>query len=356
MKNKIKNIMIKLKTLFFLLLFSAVTFAQENYTQRIIFLWDVTYSMHGGYCGGKNAKSAQVNIAGQMYSIQRYSEKYDIYTDAMDMLVSYIGSFYGDTTELVVIPFGSKVVDGAWRAPATVDGKAFLINKIKGFCELRDTVVGKTNISAALEYAEYNVLDKDDSTSLYLMTDGIDNVNRNKFLTCLKRWCTYPNVEGYYFALTDNALDSKLKTYLVDSTCFHLTTGLPPIPPKCQKSIQSSVTHSVADDRGKPVRLMVRHEGGPGLDQNASVHFMINDNPYLLLDTVVVLTPSIDLVELYPTYSEVVSTISPSSPVCVNVLFEKMTDDQSNLMLYNNSSSIILTNRELIQVVISMED
>ena len=133
MKNKIKNIMIKLKTLFFLLLFSAVTFAQENYTQRIIFLWDVTYSMHGGYCGGKNAKSAQVNIAGQMYSIQRYSEKYDIYTDAMDMLVSYIGSFYGDTTELVVIPFGSKVVDGAWRAPATVDGMAFLINKIKGF-------------------------------------------------------------------------------------------------------------------------------------------------------------------------------------------------------------------------------
>ena len=149
MKNKIKNIMIKLKTLFFLLLFSVVTFAQENYTQRIIFLWDVTYSMHGGYCGGKYAPSVQVVIAGQPQMIDRYAEKYDIYTEAMDMLVSYLDSYNDKNTELVVIPFGSKVIDGAWRVPATFEGKASLIDKIKNFCELSHSLVGKTNISAA---------------------------------------------------------------------------------------------------------------------------------------------------------------------------------------------------------------
>ena len=80
MKNKIKNVMIKLKTLFFLLLFSAVTFAQGNYTQRVIFLWDVTYSMHGGYFGTKGDQ--QVIIAGQTHTITKYLKKYDIYDAA----------------------------------------------------------------------------------------------------------------------------------------------------------------------------------------------------------------------------------------------------------------------------------
>ena len=123
MKNKIKNIMIKLKTLFFLLLFSAVTFAQENYTRRVIFLWDVTYSMHGGYFGTKGDQ--QVIIAGQTHTITKYLKKYDIYDAAMDMLISDISSYNGDSIELVVVPFGSRVL-GEWRASATMEGKTVL--------------------------------------------------------------------------------------------------------------------------------------------------------------------------------------------------------------------------------------
>ncbi len=345
----------KFKTLLFLLFFSLVTSAQAEYNKRVIFLWDVTYSMHGGYCGGKNAKSAQVEIAGEMHKIHRYAEKYDIYTDAIDMLISHIGSFYGDTTELIVIPFGSKVINGAWKASATVEGKASLISKIKSFCELRDEYVGKTNISAALEYAEFNVLDDKATTSLYLMTDGIDNVNHSNFLTCLKRWCTYPNVRGYYFALTNNAIDAELKKYLTSQTCFELTTGIPPRP-KCQLSLQPSITHSVADDLEKPIKLLITHEGGSTLDQNASVHFTIADNRYLSLDTIVVLTPQCKVVELLPIYSSEVSSISPNQPTHVKLKFDKLVDDSSNLMLYNNSSNIILTNREIIHVELSIED
>ena len=347
--------MIKLKTLFFLLLFSAVTFAQGNYTQRVIFLWDVTYSMHGGYCGGKYAPSVQVVIAGQPHMIDRYAEKYDIYTEAMDMLVSYLDSYNDKNTELVVIPFGSKVIDGAWRVPATFEGKASLIDKIKNFCELSHSLVGATNISAALEFAEFNVLDSKATTSLFLMTDGIDTENRKKFLSCLKRWCTYSNVKGYYFALTDNALDSKLKGFLKDSTCFELTTGIPPRP-KCQFSLQSSVTHSVVDDKGKSIKLMIMHDGGSLLDQTANLHFVAEDNQYLSLDTVVSVTPDCQYVELCPTYASAVSLINPNSPCSVRVNYEKVAEDASNLMLLTNLSTIILTNREIVEVKIILND
>ena len=158
----------KFKTLLIFFLFSSLIIAQDNYSKRVIFLWDVTYSMHGGYFGTNGDQ--QVEIAGQVHTITKYLKKYDIYDAAMDMLISYIDTYEGESVELVVIPFGSQVL-GTWRTPATAEGKTALIQKIRNFCELSPNKVQSTHIAYALEHIQQKIITAECSNMLYLMTD-----------------------------------------------------------------------------------------------------------------------------------------------------------------------------------------
>lgn len=355
MKNKIKNIMIKLKTLFFLLLFSAVTFAQGNYTQRVIFLWDVTYSMHGGYFGTKGDQ--QVIIAGQTHTITKYLKKYDIYDAAMDMLISYIDSYQDANVELVVVPFGSQVLD-TWRCPATVEGKTALINKIRNFCELSPEKVQATHISYALEHVQRNIITAECDNMLYLMTDGLESKQtEDRFIEILKNWCTFSEerkVDGYYFALTDQAVNKKLKD-LLSMSCLKLVVGPPEPPIKCQVKVQNEVVLSVVDDKGKSVSLGYTIVSN-SLDKNAKVRFYVEDNPYVVLDCVVELSNSATSVILQPQFKEAVNDILVESPEVVKVLCERDGSDSSNLILSNASIDMVLKNRKIKKMVITVAD
>ena len=358
MKNKIKNIMIKLKTLFFLLLFSAVTFAQENYTRRVIFLWDVTYSMHGGYFGTKGDQ--QVIIAGQTHTITKYLKKYDIYDAAMDMLISDISSYNGDSIELVVVPFGSRVL-GEWRASATMEGKTVLCENIRNFCELSPDKVQATNIGGALEYAKDKVITAECKNTLYLMTDGMENVDVKKFYSLLDTWCEFSGergVQGYYFALTDKALNKDLQDRL-SKTCFEVWTyediKKKHAKPMCQVKVQNEVVLSVVDDKGKSVSLGYTIVSN-SLDKNAKVRFYVEDNPYVALDCVVELSNSATSVILQPQFKEAVNGILVESPEVVKVLCERDSSDSSNLILSNASIDMVLKNRKIKKMVITVAD
>lgn len=352
--------MIKLKTLFFLLLFSAVTFAQENYTQRVIFLWDVTYSMHGGYFGTKGDQ--QVIIAGQTHTITKYLKKYDIYDAAMDMLISDISSYNGDSIELVVVPFGSRVL-GEWRASATMEGKAVLCENIRNFCELSPDKVQATNIGGALEYTKDKVITAECKNTLYLMTDGMENVDVKKFYSLLDTWCEFSGergVQGYYFALTDKALNKDLQDRL-SRTCFEVWTekdiekNKKPEKPMCQVEVHKEVVLSVVDDKGKNVALGYTIKSNR-LDKDAKVRFYVEDNPYVALDCVVELSNSATSVILQPQFKEAVNDILVESPEIVKVFCERDSLDSSNLILSNASINMVLKNRKIKKMVITVAD
>lgn len=352
MKNKIKNVMIKLKTLFFLLLFSAVTFAQEvTYNKRVVFLWDVTYSMHGGYFGTKGDQ--QVIIAGQSHVIKQYSEKYDIYDEALNLLVRYINNCENtaDTViELVVVPFGAEVLD-TWRASATQEGKAELVQKIRNFCELSPAKVQETNIGGALQYAKEKVITAEAINTLYLMTDGAENVDIPRFYNILNTWCEFSrerNISGYYFALTNQALNNALKDRL-SKTCFVVKD-----PKEVEEEMKDTIEQLVLCEVTMPTSLLVStidSEWGLNyttvnqLNGEAQIRCYIEKNSYIELDTIVSLSNDKKSIKLKPQYETAANNLDDTEEVKLVLRYEVVSD--SNFMLMTSSSEINLKGHEI---------
>lgn len=180
--------------------------------RRVVYLWDVTYSMHGGWYA--KSGDGKVMIAGKEYTITKYSEKHDIYDKVLESLITSIKK-EDPNTELVVIPFGSEVLE-EWTYRATDDGKAALERHIRSFCELGD-MVQATNIGGGLQYVKDHVFEASVPNTLVLLTDGVENVDEERFYRILDTWCDFckeRNVQGYYFALTNEAINPNLKTRL----------------------------------------------------------------------------------------------------------------------------------------------
>ena len=346
------------KTVLFFILLLPLSMVAGDFNKRVIFLWDVTYSMHGGYFGSKGDQ--QVVIAGQTHTITKYLKKYDIYDAAMDMLISDISSYNSDSIELVVVPFGSRVL-GEWRASATMEGKNELNEKIRNFCELSPDKVQATNIGGALEYAKDRVITAECQNTLYLMTDGMENVDVKKFYHLLDTWCEFSGergVQGYYFALTDKALNKDLQDRL-SKTCFEVWTyediKKKLEKPMCQVKVQDEVVLSVVDDKGKNVALGYTIISN-SLDKNAKVRLYVEDNPYVALDCIVELSNTATSVILKPQFKEAVNDILVEHPEIVKVFCERDGSDSSNLILSNSSFNMILKNRKIKKMVITVAD
>lgn len=194
--------------------------------RRVVYLWDVTYSMHGGYYDAKGG-NGKVTIAGQEYSIKKYSKKHDIYNDILEKLIDAIKKEENPKTEIVVVPFGAEVL-GGWTYRATDSGKAALEKHIRSFCELREDKVQKTNIGEALQYTKNCIFEASVPNTLKILTDGIENVNKERFYHILDTWCdfsTEKNVQGYYFILATDAINPDLKTRL-EQCCFTVIDDL----------------------------------------------------------------------------------------------------------------------------------
>ena len=202
-------------------------FAQEAPQHRVVYLWDVTKSMHGYKEPGGTNKV--VTVAQKDMLIEHYHKEYDIYDQVVEALIQYIKS-YDATTEIVVVPFNDEILtDCVWRERATIEGKIRLEAKIRRFFNDKIT---RTNIHKAFDYAnglfDGSKLPKAKKQSeLYILTDGEHNATpKEQFYSMLSTWCADVadkyNVKGYYFLLTDQAIkDPKLRDVL-ESTCIEI--------------------------------------------------------------------------------------------------------------------------------------
>lgn len=208
-----------MKRLFFgllLLMCLPLLWAQNSSSidRRVVYLWDVTYSMHGGYYA--KSGNGSVVIAGQEHSITRYDKKHDIYDKVLEKLVDAIKNVQDPNAEIVVVPFGAKVLK-TWTYRATDEGKAALECAIRSFCELDEDKVQMTNIGGVLKYTIDHIFDASHYNTLYLLTDGIDNVNPEQFNEILNNWCSYcmeKNATAFYMVLAKEAINPDLRERL----------------------------------------------------------------------------------------------------------------------------------------------
>ena len=141
--------------------------AQEAPQHRVVYLWDVTYSMHGGFVTTGKTGNGTVEIGGKSCTISHYDQNKDIYDKILNALVADINK-QRSNTEIVVIPFGKKVL-GEWKEVASEDGKNQIIKNIKNFCNIQPDDVQKTGISCALDYSQNNRFSADVNSTLEQM-------------------------------------------------------------------------------------------------------------------------------------------------------------------------------------------
>lgn len=98
----------KHKLFFLLFLFALMPIlskAQEAPQHRVVYLWDVTYSMHGGFVTAGITGTGTVKIGGKSCPISHYDKSKDIYDKILNALVADINK-QRENTEIIVIPFG----------------------------------------------------------------------------------------------------------------------------------------------------------------------------------------------------------------------------------------------------------
>ena len=334
--------------------------AQEAPQHRVVYLWDVTNSMHGGYKGGKTSKT--VEVAKKPMEVRQYNHKYDIYDEVVKVLILSIRQ-QSPESEIIVVPFNDKVLrKHIWKAMGTSEGKAFLEKNISEFYNNEETY---TNIYAAFDYAKENLFFPKAKywSDMFVLTDGghtdqkppipsLDNFHR-----MLREWCDFAtpnNVKGYYYLLTDYVYkeDPELKKILEESDCITPFTGIPQggfTPPTNQFTIKGDQLINIKDQYNQPIRLNValNNVNHPiqGVEQ---VRIHAAPNPYLTLDEIVSIDGSA-VVEVTPHYSsplvELQRTMPSENNVAVTLFFEQIKNEKSTNELMNNSCELRYVNK-----------
>lgn len=278
--------------------------AQEAPLYRVVYLWDVTYSTHGGY-GGDSLPNKPRKVGNETVNIVHYDQKYDIYDRMVNELIRHINGIENVQTEIVVVPFNEDVLD-EWKAMATQEGKKYLVEKISAYCNKDQT---NTNIYAPFVYAKEKLLSPKAivHSDLIILTDGGHSGGRkiiktsqlipsnDKFHDLLRNWCDFAkpnNVKGYYFLLTDAVTrqDNKLADVLKDHECILMIT-----PEEYQKyglalrtsrySIKRDQPLDLKENYNKPVKLtVVLDDSNKKIQGVEKIHVYTSDNPYVSFD------------------------------------------------------------------------
>lgn len=288
------------------ILFSVFSAAQEAPVHRIVFLWDVTNSMHGGYLG-KNNK--EVTVAGRPMSITKYNCDYDIYDQILETLVGKIREYHnGD--EIIIVPFNDRVLTGSiWRSRATAEGKKHLEAQIRGFYNADQTY---TNLYAPFEYAN-SLFDGSkypmakDESMLFVLTDGVHNnpnPSRKQFLQMLENWCDVAqkyNVKGYYFMLTDQAIkDKELQKILQSSDCIQPYRWFETHFYTIEGDRMITVMRGEYD---RPIRMsVIPTDMNKPIEGREQVRVYAEPNEFFALDEVVTIDAGTTDIELRPQY------------------------------------------------------
>jgi len=100
--------------LFSFMLMSLPLDAQEAPQYRKVFLWDVTYSTHGGWAGSSYPTITK-KVGKDKMEIKQYNKEYDIYDELVKNLIEVINDISNVQTEIIVVPFNDHVID-SWKA------------------------------------------------------------------------------------------------------------------------------------------------------------------------------------------------------------------------------------------------
>lgn len=326
--------------------------------RRVVYLWDVTYSMHGGYYA--KSGNGTVKIAGKEHTITHYNKKHDIYDKTLEKLVAAIKSVEDPNAEIVVIPFGAKVLK-TWTYRATDEGKAALEREIRSFCELNEEKVQKTNIGDALQYVRDNVFVDVRCNTLYLMTDGVENVDVKRFYQILDTWCEFckgKNVDAYYLVLDKQAITDELSDRLSKSC---LTTVIDPIIIKglTQFSITGPKCVSLEDNfNNKKINLEVKVFDSHYIQGEVKIKVTSASNNYINVDSEISIdsqTRTISLPIMYrqslPDLKRTITTDEQGTPIILN-LQQLSGNDENSLRTQQLTFNIINKKQKTLQIEI----
>ena len=335
--------------LFFILLLPLSMMA--NIDKRVVYLWDVTYSMHGGKQGSKFPTDSVI-IAGRWEKIVEYNQKYDIYTPVLKALVKDIQN-QSARTEVVVIPFNIRVCE-VWKKQGTDAGKEYLVNNIQTYCNLQQTY---TSIYNALEYAKQHILKSDVPNELKILTDGNEHKDTyNAFIRTLENWCDFAEknnvIASYYFILSDDILKEKPDLQnLLESSCFtptvgSVTSGTVVLDPKPNYNIQKKLTVSTVDDYDKPLFIAFTPEKVESkLKGSATIEVTINSS-YLSLNQEIEVDSSTDKLVVNPNWKMSQGEARDTLPLQTQVKVEYKVKD-GDLVLLTTESILTIKNRKV---------
>lgn len=362
---KMKHKLLYLLSLFLLMPFGVQS--QEAPQHRVVYLWDVTYSMHGGQMGGNTSKPVPI-ADGENVNIEKYNPKYDIYDEILMMLIQKIQE-QNDTTEIVIVPFTNKVIaSSVWRERATQEGKNKLIQKIRKFKHIDQE---HTNIHGAFDFAN-TLFDGSKfprakhQSELYIFTDGEHNYGgkegKKKFYAMLRSWCeqfaSKYNVKGYYFLLTDQAIkDKELEKILNDDNscgCIEVNRYFE----KHFFDIRGNKQIPIKEDYGKSIQLnVVLEDVDKKITEPVHVRIWAEENPYFNLDEIAVVDGSASF-EVKPQYIKTLSELQELLPTDrdekVLIHFEQLNPNNVN-QLRNNSCEWSFKNKTQKILIISIK-
>lgn len=344
-----------------------MSFAETIYSKnlRMVYLWDVTYSMHGGYFSPASVKG-QVFIGGKMHTITGYNANNDIYDKVMEALIEDIKQ-QPAYTDIVVIPFGQRVLD-CWKEKSTDEGKAALEEKIRNFCNLKSKDVQGTSISGALEYASENIFIADMPNCLKLLTDGRENYDMPKFYYILDNWCEVAkerNISSYLFELSEEVMkgDPGLRSR-IEKSCFTVirqldSVKLNVVDEKVYVNLNTeSMNVSMIDDFDKPIVLQVNVQADVA-DKKVPLRFsVVDENPYFELDEKHDAEVGMNEISLKPKYllsQQEIRELMPVNPRPTYTIEMSVEVDDENIELQHTQCLLTFINQKLVTVEITVE-
>ena len=338
--------------------------AQEAPQHRVVYLWDVTYSMHGGFVTAGITGTGTVKIGGKSCPISHYDKSKDIYDKILNALVADINK-QRENTEIIVIPFGKKVL-GEWKAIATDEGKKQIIKNIEDFCNIQPDDVQKTGISCALDYSQTNrIFSTKVPNTLKILTDGVENVSTSRLYHILDNWCNYAetnHIRAYYFILAEQALRVDLRKRLEDN-CITVIEQLDDVELAVSKSYVSITPEEIL------VRLAEKKdindiftfkinftEGKVGA--KCDIQFSVEENPYFSLNEIVKISEETKEVSLRPNYKmtleELRKCVPSDSPTTLQLNI-KVMNDEDDVELQGGNWHITMINKKLKSLKISVK-
>lgn len=233
----------------------------QNILDRRIYLWDVTLSMKG-----KGAK-----------------ETPNIYNDVVDFLVRDINSLTDSSTEIVVLPFQTSVLE-TWCTKATEEGKKAIVAQIKGY---QNDLMTNTNIAGPIEYVKNNHINNNRRNMLILLTDGQQSRQfggNDKLLESIRGWQEYAQMNDAYLVyvmLTDEAVNDGIKHEADRQERFCIVT--PPMGMEFVELNPAVSSFNIKDDR--TIKIVFTSNKNIAIPDNLRISVQTGEDSPFEIDT-----------------------------------------------------------------------